>query len=171
MARRGTPSKGPKLGSCLTLRNELSEEIHVLTKQEILLGKGAWVESSIVGNLGELLCHVALWCFMMKGLVFGLSLANHSDSESFIVQLSWMPARILGRDRTRGVSFWPFSNSSSWWWLISSLFLTRTSCRKTPHANGYYGAWPGWVVSVSVPLTHIYVSIIIIYLSWKIKIY
>ena len=35
-----------------------------------------------------------------------------------------------------------------------SLFLTRISCRKTTHANSYYGAWPGWVVSVSVfPLT------------------
>ena len=39
------PLPGLKLGSCLTLRNELSEEIHVLTKQEILLGKGAQVES------------------------------------------------------------------------------------------------------------------------------
>ena len=29
-------------------RNELSEETHVLTKQEILLGKGTWVESSRV---------------------------------------------------------------------------------------------------------------------------
>ena len=38
-----------------------------------------------------------------------------------------------------------------WWWrLISSVFLTRTSCRRTPHANGYCGALPGWVVSVSV---------------------
>ena len=45
----------------------------MLTKQEILLGKGAQVESSIVGNPGELLCHVALWCFMMKELVSGLS--------------------------------------------------------------------------------------------------
>ena len=36
------------MGSCLTLRNELSEETHVLTKQEILLGKGACVESSRV---------------------------------------------------------------------------------------------------------------------------
>ena len=35
-----------------------------------------------------------------------------------------------------------------------SLFLTRISCRKTTHANSYYGAWPGWAVSVSVlPLT------------------
>ena len=47
-----------------------------------------------------------------------------------------------------------FLDSPSWWWLISSMFLSRTSCHKTTHANGYYGAWPGWAVSVSVlPLT------------------
>ena len=34
------------------------------------------------------------------------------------------------------------------------MFLTRTSCPKTAHANGYYGTWPGWAVSISVlPLT------------------
>ena len=34
------------------------------------------------------------------------------------------------------------------------MFLTRTSCLKTTHANSYYGAWPGWAVSISVlPLT------------------
>ena len=28
------------------------------------------------------------------------------------------------------------------------------SRHETTHANGYYGAWPGWVVSISVlPLT------------------
>ena len=43
--RKGEPFQGPKLGSCLTLRNELSEETHVLRKQEILLGRGARVES------------------------------------------------------------------------------------------------------------------------------
>ena len=58
--------------------------------------------------------------------------------------------RILGDGQTCGVSFWPFPNSSGWWWFISSLFLSRTSCCKTTHANGYYGAWPGWEVSVSV---------------------
>ena len=46
--RKADPFQGPKLGSCLTLRNELSEETHVLTKQEILLGKGTQVESSRV---------------------------------------------------------------------------------------------------------------------------
>ena len=36
-----------------------SEETYVLTKQEILLGKGTWVESSRVRKPGELLCRVA----------------------------------------------------------------------------------------------------------------
>ena len=39
LLQEGHPFQGPKLGSCLTLRNDLSEETHMLTKQEILLGK------------------------------------------------------------------------------------------------------------------------------------
>ena len=72
-----------------------------------------------------------------------------------LVQPKWMPeTRILGGGRTGGVSFWSFPNSSGWWWHVSSMFLTRTSCHKIIHANGYYGAWPGWAVSISVlPLT------------------
>ena len=51
VAGRGTPSRArTELGSCLTLRNELSEETHVLTKQEILLGKGTRVDGK--GHLG-----------------------------------------------------------------------------------------------------------------------
>ena len=46
--RKEDPFQGPKLGSCLTLGNELSEETHVLTKQELLLGKGTRVASSRV---------------------------------------------------------------------------------------------------------------------------
>ena len=45
--RKGDPFQGLKLGSCLTLGNELSEETH-LTKQEVLLGKGTRAESSRV---------------------------------------------------------------------------------------------------------------------------
>ena len=100
------PFQGPKLGSCLTLGNKLSEETYVLTKQEILLGKGPRVESSRVRK----------------------------------------PRTALprGSQCTCGVSFKPFPNSSGWWRLISSVFLIRISCHKTTHANGYYGAWPGW---------------------------
>ena len=39
LLQEGDPFQGPKLGSCLTLGNELSEETHALTKQEILLGR------------------------------------------------------------------------------------------------------------------------------------
>ena len=46
--RKGDSFQGPKLGSFLTLGNELSEETHLLTRQEILLGKGTRVESSRV---------------------------------------------------------------------------------------------------------------------------
>ena len=56
--RKGDPFQGPKLGSGLTLRNELSEETHVLTKEEILLGKGTRVESSSVRELRR----IALSC-------------------------------------------------------------------------------------------------------------
>ena len=42
--RKEDPFQSLKLGSCLTLRNELSEETHVLVKQDILLGKGTRVE-------------------------------------------------------------------------------------------------------------------------------
>ena len=48
--------QGPKLGSCLTLGNELSEETHVLTKEEILLGKGTRVESSRVREPRRICC-------------------------------------------------------------------------------------------------------------------
>ena len=43
-----------------------------------------------------------------------------------IAQARWTPVRrILGGDRTCGVSF---NFSSGWWWFVSSMFLTRTSC-------------------------------------------
>ena len=75
--RKGDPFQGPKLGSCLTLGNELSEETHVLTEQEILLGKGAQENRSVTW--------LAVSGFMVMESVPGLSLANHSDSESFLV--------------------------------------------------------------------------------------
>ena len=110
------------------------------------------------GSPGELLWQVACSLgFYGDGISFQVVF-----SQSFwlrvlpggarLVQPRWMPERrMLGGGRTCGVFFQPFLNSSGWWWLISSVFLTRTSCRKTTHANGYYGAWPGWAVSVSVP--------------------
>ena len=42
--KKKAPFQGPRVGSRLTLRNELSEETQVLTEQEALLGRGAWGE-------------------------------------------------------------------------------------------------------------------------------
>ena len=98
---------------------------------------------------------------MVMGLVSGLVVFSQSfwlrvlPGGALLVQPRWkQERRILRGGQTCGFSFWPFLNSSGWWWLISSVFLTRTSCCKTTHANGYYDAWPWWVVSVNVlPLT------------------
>ena len=76
-----------------------------------------------------------------------------------IQSLSWLHTHCSdkmdsGKWTDRQCLLLTFPNSSSWRWLISSVFLIRISCHKTTHANGYCGAWPGWVVSISVlPLT------------------
>ena len=61
----------------------------MLTKQEMLLGKGTWVESSRVREprRTSLPCgsHVVSG-FMVMELVSGSSLANHPNSESFVVR-------------------------------------------------------------------------------------
>ena len=112
----------------------------------------------------------AILGFMVMGLVSGWSLANHSNSVfpggTRIAQPRWMLARgILGSGRTGSVFFRPFPKSSDWWWLISSVFLIGISCHKTTHANGYYGAWPGWAVSISVLLlTILYVFFSTLYI-------
>ena len=82
---KGDPFQGPKRGSCLTLRKEMSEETHVLRKQEILLERARGWRAAGSGNPGEQLCHVACMGFMVMGLVSRLSLAFYSDSESSLV--------------------------------------------------------------------------------------
>ena len=95
---------------------------------------------------------------MVMVLVSGLSLASHSDPESFLVVHT-----LFSQDGHQREGFWevigqvvsPFDLSRTL--LVGGLlflFLTRTSCCKTTHANSYDGAWTGWVVLVSVfPLT------------------
>ena len=46
--KKGNTFQGPRAGSCPILRNELSEETYMLTKQEPLLGKYAWTENSSI---------------------------------------------------------------------------------------------------------------------------
>lgn len=83
---RGAPSSAPRVGSCLTLRKALSKEIHA-DKARDFIGKQHPGEEQ-QGKGSQENCS-ALWLavsgFMVIGLVSGLSLANHSDSESFLV--------------------------------------------------------------------------------------
>ena len=107
---------------------------------------------------------LAVLGFMVMGLVSRSSFTNHPNSESFLVVRA-----LFSQDGCQREGFWevaghvvsPFDlfHSSHWWRLISSVFLNRTFCCKTTRANGYYGAWPGWAVSISVlPLTQILFS-------------
>ena len=90
---------------------------HRLTKQETLLGKGARVESSRVREpRRRALPHgsqLAVSDFMVMGLVSGLSLANHSDSKSFLVVHA-----LFNQDGCQREGFWEM--------VVSPLDLSRT---------------------------------------------
>ena len=74
------------MGSCLTLGNELSEERSAI-QVRAFIGKGCWGGGQ-EGEVNGENCS-ATWLtvsgFMAMGLVSGWSLANHSNSESFLV--------------------------------------------------------------------------------------
>ena len=90
----------------------------MLTKQEILLGKGARAESSRVRE-PKANCS-ATWLtvsgFMVMGLVSRLSLANHSDSESFLVVHA-----LFSQDGCQREGFWEVVGQ-----VVSPFDLSRT---------------------------------------------
>ena len=146
----GRPLPGPRVGSCLTLRKELSKKTHVLTKKETI-GKGR--RGGEQEGKGTQKNCPSTWLtvlgFMGMVLVPGFSLTNHSDSQSFLVA----PALLIQFWEVVGhlaSPFWPFPNHPSWWWLPSSLISTRTSCPNRTHVSVCCDAWPEWAVSVSV---------------------
>ena len=114
-------------------------------------------ESSRVRGPGGRLCTWLAVRVYVRGFVSGSSLADHSDPASFLMAPSAVSQHGFQRggfweDTWAGIFslLWTFPDSSGWWWLVSSVFLTRTSCCEMTHANGYCGSWPGWVVSVTV---------------------
>ena len=72
----------------------------MLTKQGILLGKGAQVESSRAREPRTALPPGSQG-FMVMGLVSGLSLANYSNSEYFLVVHT-----LLSQDGRQQEGFW-----------------------------------------------------------------
>ena len=75
------------MGSCLTLGNESSSETDMLTKQEALLERDAWGGEREGKGTQENCSAMRLVVsgLMLMGLVSRLSLANLSDSGSFLV--------------------------------------------------------------------------------------
>ena len=157
--RKGDPFQGPKLGSCLTLGNELSEETQADKARDFIVNGHPGGELEGQGNQEN--CSAAWRAvsgFMVMGLVSGWSLANHPNSESFLVAHA-----SLSQEGCKEGDSWKWTDTRclllTFPQLLGlleaySVFLIRIFCHKTTHANGYYGAWPGWVVSVSVlPLT------------------
>ena len=90
----------------------------MLTKQEILLEKGAQVESRTVKEPRRTaLSHGSQSPgFMVMGLVSGLSLANHSDSESFLVVHT-----LFSQDGCQREGFWEVVGP-----VVSPFDLSRT---------------------------------------------
>ena len=90
------------------------------TKQEILLGRGALVESSRVRETRRTaLPRGSVLGFMVMGLVSGLSLHLIQNPSWWHVHCSAkMDASEKDSGRWLDVTFGPFLNSSSWWWLI-----------------------------------------------------
>ena len=121
----------------------------MLTKQETLLGRGVQTENKRVREPKRIALPsglqslVLLWWDEFPGFLWSIIL---TQSPSWWCTHCSLKMNANEKDSGR---FWPFLNSSGWWWLLSSVFLTRISCHKITHTNSYCDAWPGWVVSVS----------------------
>ena len=88
----------------------------MLTKQEILLGTGTRVENSKGTQENCSASWLAVSGFMVMGLVSGWSLANHSNSEFFLV------AHVsLNQDGCQREGFWEVDGHA-----VSSFNLSRT---------------------------------------------
>ena len=163
-SQKGDLFQGPRVGSCLTLGNELSEETHVLTKQETLLGRGARAVREQQGKGTQENCSamgLTVSCFMAMGLAFWVVSGQSSCPCPYLLQFKALP-------QSRWFPVWVFQKGwqDIWWagvsslllappklsWLVfggSTMFLIGTSCCETTHASGYYRAWPRRVVSVN----------------------
>ena len=128
--KKGDPFQGLKVGSCLTLGNEWFKETHVLTKQEILLGRGTWADSR---NPGELSASRPV--FHGDGISFRVVFSQ--SFTTFLVvpigtihQPRWMlmPARrILGGGWIHSVTF-----DLSWTLLVGGGLLVPCSLAGPP---------------------------------------
>ena len=143
-----TSSRARKWALSNTVRNELSEKTHVLTKQETLLARGAWVESSRIREprRNALSCSSQISGFMGIGLVSpSCSAGSWCGSGSFLVACT-----SLSQYGFQCQGFWKDSclfppTVPSQILLVSlqgsTMFLIRASYHESVHERGYYHAW------------------------------
>ena len=155
VAGRVTPSKAPKW--TLLWHSAVNCPRHVCWQSKRLYWEGAQQAEGTQEGCSVTWLTVSGFLVMrlVSGCLWPIILTQGSSWWSMHCSSKMDAARrILGGGKTRDISFWPSLNSCDWWWLVSSRFLTRTSCHKIIHANGYYGAWLVWVVSARMfPLT------------------
>ena len=79
----------------------------------------------------------APWLIVLSFMIMELVISGQSFQFRFlsgcthITQPKWTPRkRILEHGKTHDLSFWHFLDSFGWWWLDSSMFLTKTSRHK-----------------------------------------
>ena len=127
LLQEGGSLPGPETGLLFNTRKLIVQGDTRADKARDFIGKGHPGREQQVKRTQEN-CSV-MWLavsgFMVKGLVSRLSLANHSDSEAFLVVHTLFSQDGCQRGFWEvvryGVSFWPFPNSSGWWRLISSV--------------------------------------------------
>ena len=150
--RKGDPFQGPRVGSCLSFRNELSKDLEFLTlvdKARDFTGKGrpggeqqvreprrtALPCAQSLGFYGN---GVSFWVVSCQSLWLRVL-----PGGTCIAQPKWLPVRRILGGHVDWCLFSPFGLSQ----ILP--FVTRTSCCKITCASGYYGAWLGRAVSVS----------------------
>lgn len=97
-----------KRGSLSNTQKWISEETHILTQQEALLRRGAWVESNRLREPRE--NSSATWLTVLSFM------ANHSNTGSFLVAHA-----LLSPDGFHWGGFWEIGRTHG---LVSSLLLT-----------------------------------------------
>ena len=100
---------------------------------------------------------LAVLGFMVLELLSGLSLVNHSDSGSFLVvhtllsqgEFQWGFWEVVGHVVSPLDLSWTLPVGGGLVVPCSLPVPPVVKCKIT-HVNSYYGAWPGWAVSVNV---------------------
>ena len=90
----GDPFQGVRVGSCLRLGNELSEETHVLTKQKTLLGRGAQTESSEQRGKNCSAMWLTVSGFMVMGLAFWVVSGQSPHLCPYLVRFKALPGSV-----------------------------------------------------------------------------